>query len=105
MSLDVDSHTSGQVITDLEENGTQIDVLVNSAGFGTAGAVEAFSEEEIRALLDTNFFGPLRLMRAVVPYMRARRSGTIVNLSTGSGLGARESLGGYGASKASLDST
>lgn len=104
LTLDVDSPTSAEVIVDLEDSGTQIDVLVNSAGFGMAGPVEAFSEAEIRSLLDTNFFGPYRLMRAVVPYMRARRSGVVVNLSSGSGLGARETLGAYGASKSALDS-
>ncbi|KAH8197578.1 hypothetical protein TruAng_008262 [Truncatella angustata] len=103
LSLDVNSTKSANVIIDLEERGTHIDVLVNSAGIGLAGPVEAFSEEEIRGLLETNFFGPYRLMRAIIPYMRARRRGTIVNLSSGSGLEARESLGAYGASKAALD--
>ncbi|KAK6075756.1 retinol dehydrogenase 8 [Seiridium cupressi] len=103
IALDVDSSSSGQVLTDLEESGTHIDVLVNSAGIGMAGPVENFSEDEIRGLMETNFFGPYRLMRAIVPYMRRRRSGVVVNLSTGSGLEARESLGGYGASKSALD--
>ncbi|KAH8673318.1 hypothetical protein BX600DRAFT_547084 [Xylariales sp. PMI_506] len=103
LRLDADDRNSGRVIEDLEAAGTQVDVLVNSAGFAIVGPVEAFDEDEIRALLETNFFGPLRLMRAVVPLMRARRRGVIVNLSSGSGLGARGTLGGYGASKSALD--
>lgn len=105
LSLDVTSPRSADVITALEKDGTHVDVLVNSAGVARAGPAEAFSEDEIRELMEINFFGPYRLMRAVVPFMRARRSGVIVNLSSGSGLGARESLGGYGASKSALDST
>jgi short-subunit dehydrogenase len=104
LSLDVTSASSAEVIKDLENSGTHIDVLVNSAGVGKAGPVEGFSEEEIRELMDINFFGPYRLMRAAVPYMRARRSGVIVNLSSGSGLQARDTLGAYGASKSALDS-
>ncbi|ETS85825.1 hypothetical protein PFICI_03850 [Pestalotiopsis fici W106-1] len=103
LSLDVTSPLSAEIITALEEGGTQIDVLVNSAGVAKAGPVEAFSEEEIRELMEINFFGPYRLMRTMVPFMRARRSGVIVNLSSGSGLQARETLGAYGASKSALD--
>lgn len=103
LSLDVTSPQSADVIAGLEKDGTHVDVLVNSAGVARAGPAEAFSEDEIRELMEINFFGPYRLMRAVVPFMRARRSGVIVNLSSGSGLGARESLGAYGASKSALD--
>ncbi|KAF3012971.1 hypothetical protein E8E14_004168 [Neopestalotiopsis sp. 37M] len=103
LSLDVTSPLSAEIITALEEGGAQIDVLVNSAGVGKAGPVENFSEEEIRELMEINFFGPYRLMRTAVPFMRARRSGVIVNLSSGSGLQARETLGAYGASKSALD--
>ncbi|KAI0129166.1 hypothetical protein BJ170DRAFT_362289 [Xylariales sp. AK1849] len=103
LSLDTDDPDCGQLVTDLENGGTCIDVLVNSAGFAIAGPVEGFSDDEIRRLMETNFFGPYRLMRAVVPFMRARRRGVVVNLSSGSGLEARHTLGAYGASKAALD--
>jgi NAD(P)-dependent dehydrogenase (short-subunit alcohol dehydrogenase family) len=46
---------------------------------------EAFNEDEIRRLMEVNFFGPYRLMRAVAPYMRKRRSGMVVNISSGAG--------------------
>ncbi|KAI1501127.1 putative short-chain oxidoreductase [Biscogniauxia marginata] len=103
IKLDVDDLNCGEVIKDFEAQGTEIDVLVNSAGFAIVGPVESFKEEEVRRIMETNFLGPYRLMRAVVPYMRTRRSGVIVNLSSGSGMEARETLGVYGASKSALD--
>jgi short-subunit dehydrogenase len=104
LRLDADDQNCGQVITDLEQAGTQIDVLVNSAGFAISGPAEAFTEAEVRSVMETDFFGPYRLMRAAVPFMRARRSGVIVNISSAAGLQARPSLSVYGAAKSALDS-
>ncbi|KAI1488477.1 hypothetical protein F5X96DRAFT_645348 [Biscogniauxia mediterranea] len=103
IKLDVDDPNCGAVISNLESQGTQVDVLINCAGFSIAGPLENFQEDEVRRLMETNFFGAYRLVRAAVPHMRKRRSGVIVNISTGSGFEARESLGMYGASKAALD--
>ncbi|OTA96550.1 hypothetical protein M434DRAFT_67204 [Hypoxylon sp. CO27-5] len=103
MRLDQDELDCGKVIEDIEARGTAIDVLANVAGFGMAGPVESFSEEEIRRIMETNLFGPYRLIRAAVPHMRKRRSGVIVNFSSGSGMEARNALGLYGASKSALD--
>src|SRR4029077_13516735 len=66
-----------------------IDVLVNNAGYGLLGAVEEASAEEVERLFRTNVFGLLNVTRAVLPGMRKRRSGHIMNLS---------SIGGYGSS-------
>lgn len=101
--LDQDELDCGQVIEDIEARGIAIDVLVNSAAIALVGPAESYSEEEVRRVMETNFFGPYRLMRAAVPHMRKRRSGMIVNLSSGAGMEAMNSLGVYGASKGALD--
>ena len=60
----------------------QIDVLVNNAGYGALGALEAASDEEIRRQLEVNLFGLIAVTKAVLPGMRAQRSGVIVNVSS-----------------------
>ncbi|TGJ78337.1 hypothetical protein E0Z10_g10422 [Xylaria hypoxylon] len=103
MQLELDDLESDRIIDGLEAEGTHIDVLINTAAMGISGPLESFTEAEARRQMDTNFFGPYRLVRAVTPYMRKRRSGMIVNFSSGAGLEAMNSLGVYGASKAALD--
>ncbi|KAI0429874.1 hypothetical protein F5Y09DRAFT_309031 [Xylaria sp. FL1042] len=103
LRLELEDLESGKIIDGLEAEGTHIDVLINTAAMGITGPLESFSEAEARKQMDTNFFGPYRLVRAVTPYMRRRRSGMIVNFSSGAGLEAMNSLGVYGASKAALD--
>lgn len=60
----------------------QIDVLVNNAGFGTLGALEASPEAVIRQQFEVNFFGLIEVTRAVLPHMRERKTGTIINVSS-----------------------
>ena len=103
LKLDVNDLNSRQFVDGLEKSGQQIDVLVNNAGYNLQAPVETTSEEETRALFETLFFGPLRLIQAVLPYMRQRRYGVIANFSSGAALEARDSMGVYGGAKAGLD--
>ena len=105
LQLDVDSPNSAQVIEDLEKSGQEIDVLVNNAGFSIFGPIETFIEDEIRAQMESMYFGPLRLIQTVLPHMRKRRFGIIVNMSSGAALEGRDSMGAYAGAKAGLDGT
>lgn len=80
-----------------------IDIVVNNAGFSLLGAVETISDEEARSQMDTNFFAPLKIIRCLLPSMRERRSGTIVNISSTSGILAYPACGLYAASKNALE--
>jgi NAD(P)-dependent dehydrogenase (short-subunit alcohol dehydrogenase family) len=80
-----------------------IDVLVNNAGYGLVGAVEEASLEEVRAQFETNVFGPLAVLKAVLPAMRARRAGRIINITSVSGLAVWAGTGVYCASKWALE--
>ncbi|HEY8994313.1 MAG TPA: oxidoreductase [Lacunisphaera sp.] len=75
-----------------------IDVLFNNAGFGIVGAVEETSDADFRAQMETNFFGAVNVTKAVLPHLRSRRSGAIVNISS---MGGQLSFGGFGAYSAS----
>jgi NAD(P)-dependent dehydrogenase (short-subunit alcohol dehydrogenase family) len=80
-----------------------IDVLVNNAGYGYRAAVEEGDDAEIRRLFETHFFGTVRMIKAVLPRMRARRSGAIVNISS---IGAQVTpvgSGYYAAAKAAVE--
>ena len=105
LQLDVASPNSAQVIEDLEKSGQEISILVNNAGFSIYAPIETFAEDEIRAEMESMYFGPLRLIRAVLPHMRKRRFGVIVNMSSGAALEARDSMGAYAGAKAGLDGT
>ena len=80
-----------------------IDVLVNNAGIERHGSIEEAPMEDFRAVMETNYFGVLRCTRQVLPRMRARRSGCIVNVSSVAGKIACGSLSPYTASKFALE--
>lgn len=81
----------------------RIDVLVNNAGHGIAGAVEEVADAEIAHVFETNIYGLLRLTRAVLPHMRERGSGRIVNLSSIGGIVGLPGWGIYNATKFAVE--
>ena len=80
-----------------------LDVLVNNAGYGLIGAVEECSDEQIRRSVETNFFGPLNVIRAALPMLRAQKSGHIVNISAAAAISNYPGFGIYGGDKAALE--
>jgi NAD(P)-dependent dehydrogenase (short-subunit alcohol dehydrogenase family) len=80
-----------------------IDVLVNNAGYGFEGAVEEATLAEVRAQFETNVFGAVSMMQAVLPGMRQRRAGHIVNISSIGGLAGFPAVGIYNGSKFALE--
>jgi len=102
MDVDDDESVRQGVRTVLEAEG-RLDALVNCAGFGFGGSLEETSDDEIRAILETNLIGTLRTCRAVLPAMRAQGRGTIVNISS---IGGRIGLpfqGHYSATKFAVE--
>ena len=80
-----------------------IDILVNNAGYGLVGGVEEASLAEIRAQFEVNVFGAVAVLQAVLPFMRARKAGRILNITSVSGLVGWPSLGLYSGSKFALE--
>jgi NAD(P)-dependent dehydrogenase (short-subunit alcohol dehydrogenase family) len=103
-ALDVEREDQVQaVVAAVLRDFGRLDVLVNNAGYGLAGAVEELSQAEARAQFETNVFGALALTRAVLPPMRAQRGGHILQISSASGFVASAGLGLYNASKFALE--
>ncbi|MGH8973244.1 MAG: SDR family oxidoreductase [Acidimicrobiia bacterium] len=104
LELDVTSDASVQgAIDEMLEAEGRIDVLVNNAGLLHYGSVEMLPDDLMRSTFETNLFGPVRLLRAVLPAMRSQRAGTIVNVSSVAGrIPAPPSFWSYIASKHGL---
>jgi NAD(P)-dependent dehydrogenase (short-subunit alcohol dehydrogenase family) len=81
----------------------RIDVLVNNAGYGIVGAVEETSDPELRAVMETMFFGAVALTREVLPLLRAQKSGAIVQISSMGGITTAPGFGAYCAAKHALE--
>lgn len=100
VSLDVtDNAQVTEAVKKAEEHFGKIDVLVNNAGFGYFGSIEESEESEVRSMFETNFWGLSAMTRAVLPKMRERKSGTIVNVSSVGGFVGNPSVGYYNATK------
>lgn len=98
-TMDVtDTEQITKTIKAAEDRFGGIDVLINNAGYGIVGAVEETPEAELRAVMETNFFGAVAVTQAVLPMMRKRRTGAIVMISS---LGGQLSFGGFGPYSAS----
>lgn len=99
-ALDV---TDRAMVDTLVESLRQIDLLVNNAGYGLMGAIEEIDDDELLAQYETNVFGPWRMCRAVLPGMRARGSGTIVNISSVGGQAPFPNIGAYRSTKFAME--
>jgi NAD(P)-dependent dehydrogenase (short-subunit alcohol dehydrogenase family) len=103
-TLDVDSDGSvSSAIERIAQTIGPLDVLVNNAGIERVGAIEDVSMDDVRAVMETNYFGAVRCIKAVLPAMRERRSGCIVNVTSISGRLAGSPMGPYAASKFALE--
>jgi short-subunit dehydrogenase len=91
------------VVESIIQNHGKIDVLVNNAGVGFIGAIEESTIEEVRNVLEPNFYGALKLTQLVLPSMRARKSGQIIQISSHGGIKAFAGFGIYNASKFALE--
>lgn len=104
LELDVtDSEQINQVVKKTAEHFGRIDVLVNNAGYGLLGALEETSLDQMRANFETNLFGPIAMIRAVMPFFRAQKSGHIFNMSAKAGFDNYPGFGVYGATKYALE--
>jgi NAD(P)-dependent dehydrogenase (short-subunit alcohol dehydrogenase family) len=104
VDLDVTNESAAlQAVKRAMEHFGRIDVLVNNAGYGLAGAVEESSAEEVRSIFDTNVMGLLNVTRAVLPHMRSRRSGHVINMSSLGGYRVGAGFGVYGSTKFAVE--
>ncbi len=104
LELDVTNDVSvEQAVHASLEQADRIDVAINNAGYGLIGLAEAVTTEQARQIMDTNFFGSVRVNRAVLPYMRRQRSGLLLHISSGAGRLVFPSFGFYCASKFALE--
>jgi NAD(P)-dependent dehydrogenase (short-subunit alcohol dehydrogenase family) len=103
-TMDVDSDASvKEAIPRIVKEMGPIDVLVNNAGIERTGSVEELPLAECRALMETNYFGVIRCVQAVVPAMRERRNGCIINVASVAGHISLSPLGAYAATKFALE--
>jgi NAD(P)-dependent dehydrogenase (short-subunit alcohol dehydrogenase family) len=104
VALDVtDAAAIDAVVADVHSRYGRIDVLVNNAGHGQVGAAEETTDAELRSLFDVHVFGPAALVRAVLPGMRERRAGAIVQMSSFGGQVAYPGFSAYCATKFALE--
>ena len=103
-TMDVDSDQSvSRAIAAIHKDHGPIDVLVNNAGIERAGSIEELALADFRAVMETNYFGAIRCIQALVPHMRQRRSGCIINVTSVAGRISSAPLAPYTSSKWALE--
>jgi NAD(P)-dependent dehydrogenase (short-subunit alcohol dehydrogenase family) len=103
-SMDVDNDESVRAgVAAIQSQHGPLDVLVNNAGIESFGSIEEVSIDDFRAVMETNYFGALRCIKSVVPQMRGRRTGTIINVSSVAGTFSHPPATPYCASKWALE--
>lgn len=104
ISLDLTNEISvASMIMDLKSRYSSIDVLINNAGFGFAGAIEEAQQDEVAKVIELNVLATIRMTRLVLPLMRKQRKGHIINLSSNAGLVSSAGFGIYNASKYAVE--
>ncbi|MEO6355185.1 MAG: SDR family oxidoreductase [Ferruginibacter sp.] len=104
MAMDVDADESvKQCIDDILRGNGSIDVLVNNAGIERHGSIEELTMADFKDVMETNYFGVLRCTKALLPLMRNKRNGCIINVASIAGKIANTPLGAYAASKFALE--
>lgn len=104
LNLDISKTSSiEKAVEDVEKKIGRIDVLVNNAGFGMAGAIEETTLEQTRTIFESNFFGALQITQKFLPLMRAQKRGYIIQISSQAGFKATAGFGIYNATKFALE--
>ena len=104
VALDVTDETQARAaVQQAVEKFGRVDVLVNNAGFGLLGAVEESADKDVRRMYDTNVFGLLNVTRAVLPTLRAHRSGHVINISSIGGYRGSAGFGAYSSTKFAVE--
>lgn len=104
IALDVKNNESiSLAVQNVVQKEGRLDVLINNAGVGITGPIEEISETEIKHNFDTNFFGPINVIKAVLPHMRKQHSGLIINITSIAGYMGLPYRGIYSASKGALE--
>lgn len=104
IALDVTKvQTISSCITEVLQHESQIDILINNAGAGITGPIEEIPDEEIKRNFETNLFGPINVIKAVLPTMRSHKAGLIINVTSIAGYMGLPYRGVYSASKGALE--
>jgi short-subunit dehydrogenase len=104
LALDINNEESIiNIVKKIIEKEKKIDILINNAGVGITGPAEEININAMQKNFNTNFFGPVRLMQEILPYMRINKTGTIINITSIAGYMGLPFRGPYSASKAAME--